>query len=1039
MLALNEWKYSFSQPQIIISLLVFPILALVFSIHLDTNSNDLGEKVQLCQIMALMILLPLAVAILSVPIFLRDVLSDMTAIISCTGVNQTKRWFLRFTTLVGLLFSIFMCSYIVILGSQIPNVSLNLIFFLTISFNIICLIFPTILLFSVLALWLSRISGSAVAVYFMLVSIGCLYLLMASMTGSPLLAGSSVYSERFYQLMLWLDPYGVSAFINDLNGSNLILSTEFLINRLIYTCISVLMLFFVLYNKKLDIKKRIPLRFKSRNSMSRSIKKSPRSFIFESPLLQLVNFKFKIVMSNKLTHVICVCWPMIIFNEVLSGLGQLNAFVVYLPNSVDALNLVAFELFDVMGVFVIALWTWLICTTEKTVRFSELVAASPVPTRQLFYAQCIVLFILVLLLLLLTFIGSTVAEIVAQSDWLFEHYIIQLSLSGYPLVVLGILFICLHHFLRSNLFIGLCIAIIILIKFTSIMTSLGLTHTLWNIASSPLQEPDNFWGYAASGSVFLPYMTIWTLTCISLSLLAINQSHRGTGLGSFNYKKISFAITFSFIITGVSFLVMHFALINEKPLYNSIKKDRWKTHYEQTFAEWRYKKQPTIVDIKSQVDFYPNKLKAHFKVTYTIENQSNQPIKQLLIGRHPNYGESEIHIKNAHLEKHYRDLNQRIYTFNKALKPKEQSIVTVQFTYQQPTLWPNRSRQAINSKFAYLEGNTLLPSIGYQSRFELLDNQLRKRYGLNTFEQAISHKRYLAKSLANQPNSFINSTTVISTLKSHNALSQGKLIKKWSEGARAFYQFETKQPIDNNLAWLSFDFNSISKQVEGIELVAYTPFAKKEVEVSLGAMEDTARWLSQHVGPYTGEQMSLVATPNKLSQSFSTSQILLVNELSGFRAFAADNTRFDQRYRITAHEVAKQWFVHNASELLTDTLARYIELIMIEKKYGQYAANTLANLEKARLKRALNNKSVHLEPLAYSTKGPITHSQALIVFAQLRALIGDKAITLSLKKIRKTSLSQKMTLTLMDFLNTLKSEAPSRYHEKIENLFLSTP
>jgi ABC-2 type transport system permease protein len=93
------------------------------------------------------------------------------------------------------------------------------------------------------------------------------------------------------------------------------------------------------------------------------------------------------------------------------------------------------------------------------------------------------------------------------------------------------LFICLHHLCRSRVTCGVIgVNLIILIKFTPIMTSLGVTHTLWNIAGSPLQTSDDFWGYSASISLYYPYVGLWIKARISLVLFTTNRLHRVAGL-----------------------------------------------------------------------------------------------------------------------------------------------------------------------------------------------------------------------------------------------------------------------------------------------------------------------------------------------------------------------------------------------------------------------------------------------------------------------------------------------------------------------------
>jgi len=314
---------------------------------------------------------------------------------------------------------------------------------------------------------------------------------------------------------------------------------------------------------------------------------------------------------------------MVIFNEVLSGINFSEPLTVVSPTSIDALNRVAFDILPVIGCLLLVLWSWQICSYDKRCHIAELTASISISNRKRVLSELVTIWLTVIVLLLLTAISTTAAEWVAGSSWSASHYVTQLFFNALPLLLLSSIFVAIHHIFSSPFKAGGVIFAILLAKFTPITSTLGITHTLWNIADSPLQQPDHFWGYEGSISVYLPYLTIGILISISLIYLAIHRSHRGTSIQCTPVKKLPKTLFLPLFITIITGVIFHFNLISEKPLYSSDKREAWKAKYEKTYSHWQSKPQPNITQIDAQVDIYPDQQYANFKLNYTFENKTN--------------------------------------------------------------------------------------------------------------------------------------------------------------------------------------------------------------------------------------------------------------------------------------------------------------------------------------------------------------------------------------------------------------------------------
>jgi ABC-2 type transport system permease protein len=1058
MLFINEWRFCLRQPLVILCMLLMPIFSVVLSGGAQEGSDNLGSQLQLSHIILLMMVLPIVLGVLSPIVFLRDTSSNMSELINCTPITHNKRWLLRYGTMVSLLFTLFVVCFALVLALYTVGFGFSAEFFTITILNLLLLVLPSILFVTAFSLWLSTYWQSAMVMYVWIAILGMIYLMLGSMAGSPVLAGSAVISDSFYNTMLWLDPYGISALLDNINSANTYMSIELLTNRLIYLLLTVALVYVALTRKpkeKVD-KKRAdslntekvakPITTKASTKTNTKDKRAIR--LPSSPFIQLIKVSFFTLLQSRITQIILLIWPMIIFNEVMSGLSNTEAMSVISLNSVDALNLVAFDLFSVLGAFVIALWSWFICSRDKSYNIAELIAAAPISNRQLVGAHIIALGLMVVLLLLLTFVGSSVAEFISGSEWLFHHYLVQLSLSGLPLFLLGTLFVCLHHLCRSSAVSGGIVALIILIKFTPIMTALGVTHTLWNIAGSPLQEPDNFWGYSASISLYLPYMAVWVAACISLVLLAISRSHRGTGLGKLSFMSLPKSILISFSVTLLVGLSLHFALVDEKPLTNSDKREAWKAQYETSFAHWQHKAQPAVVHIDSEIDIFPSQEFANFKVSYTLENRTTTPIEQVLIGRYGNYTFGDINLDGATLVEFDDELNQGIYQFSKKLMPSEQRVMHAEFSYKQSQYWPHRSHQVVKSEFAYFRANPLLPTVGYQAEYQLDNAKIRANYKLKEIENVVPSELYsqINKEEINKIGVYkwASLSTVISTKEGHHAISQGELVSRWNEGKRIFYKFETKQPIHAIPTWLSVPYAPLSQKTQGTTLNVYFPQKNEAAQVHIKAMADTLTWFAENITPYTGAQLNLVAGPDIGSSGYALPQIILIKHTVGFRARPSSDASFDPRYRRAVNETAHQWFGHGIGNdvsgdrsFLSNSMTKYIELVIIEKHYGKEAMLTLVEIEQERYDLSQRNKLQSSVALIDAIQDHDIHSRATLAFAKLRETVGDKHITAALKSLWLQHAYPKTPATSMDFVRALKRHSAVRHHPLINELLLS--
>lgn len=1112
---INEYKYLFRQPIVLVGLLFLVGFAYLFSIGVSVDNLNLTSQLTIKLNGFVMLTLPIATLVVSQSLFLRDHNSGMSELVFVTPVKNAQRWLFRWFAALLLLSVTYAAVFVIISLPLLSKMSLLTVGNTLTTQLIFTVIVSSTLLLSI-GLWLCNLviqkanklnAGLIVTLTFIIFWLT--YIVLSSLLGSPILAGSSVLSETFYSTMLWADPYGITAVFDGLNTnleSSYNTAFYYFINRISVLIISAFILYQTLRESAFKPRTNDLKRISSVDELGTELVSFKASKV-ASPFLSMISTSLKTLLLSPTSIVILFLWLALCFNETLSGLEYAEPQSILMPNSIDALNRIAFDIFPAFSTIIIAFWSWQLCWREHTLRFAEIVASAPVSNNKIIAAHFSVISILAILISVIAGLSSLLAEIIHGSNILLSHYMVLISLKTLPVILIGGLFICIHHFVKSKALAAGLLFFTIIVKFTPITTAFGLTHTLWNIADSPLQAPSNYWGFANSISLYAPYMLFWFLFSCAALTAASYASHRGTGLSQFKFNTKHGKPKFTPLLLLICFTLLSLAqginlyndLVLEKPLTNSHKREPWKAEYEQTFGHFKTQAQPVITHVKSMVDLYPSKNKASFNVTYTLTNKTDRPIKQVLVSHYP--GSSPIRILSTNIANSSSKLSENnnlqlvsdaqqqveftlskqsgqiILSLTEPLAPKHSFMFTFELEYQQPKLWPIGFSQFVTSELTYLRSIPLLPVVGYQTYFELTDPELRKDYELPAINSILPSQLNDAEYQQDLAYEWASMETVISTEQGQYALAQGELIDRFdsplnlknkvrtakaanNSPVRPTFVYKTQAPIRAISAWLSFPENHLqtfqSDSGIAINLVApndenATPgeHRKQSTNINVTAINDTLSWFETNIAPYNSSTLSLISIPELGATGYALPHIMFIADRVGFRAQPKQDALFDQRYRRAVHETAHQWFGHSIgnssldnshhsdSAFLIESMAKYIELVLIEKHRGKAEMQGLIEYEYERFMQAERSNINTPKGLIDASQSHHSYSRATLAFAVLRAELGDEVIINALKQLWKGRSYPNKPALALDFVNLLKQQSPVNKHELINNILLS--
>ena len=1134
----NELHFLFRQPLFWLACILVPAVGYLFTTGLSADAPSFGIQVQLKYVALVMLILPVYMGGLLPAVLLREQTSSMTELISATPTTFFRRelaktlsfvictWFLFALTFfaIGLIAVDVMASSSDLESNVLIPSSVNMMeLFIDWLCFVTLILLPTILVYAACGLWMSKWQSSVFSFYAFALVVMVGYLVLASLTGSPILAGSAIASDALYQSMMWLDPFGFTSLFAGFTGAGEDHQTvgigsdvKFVINRFVVFGATLAIIWKALVWQRLDLKVRhlkelqTAPKIQSQARVAQLLnalmsplnrRKQTNHINFESesgsPLQVLFKQIFSSVGRHKVTLLILLAWPFLIFNEVLSGLAYVEPFSEKATDSLDAVNRINSDVLPVFGSLLMALWSWQITGLFISHQSHELIATTPIKNKTLLASQIAVIVALVMMLSGLTALGCLAAELVAGSHIIGSVYLIEFSRVGLNLVLLGVLFVSLQNIIRSRMLGSALVVTLLVFKFTPISGSLGMTHTLWNIAGTPLQQSDHFWGSAGSFSVFAPYMAVWLLVVSFFVVLATALSHRGTFFGSFQRVSLKqfninglakhWTASLLAVLSLLAIIRLDQQLVIEKPLTYSHHREAWKAEYEHTYRHWLNKPTPVVEHLDAKIKIEPNSGFGQFELRYLLRNKDQEDINSFLVGRYGNFEAPSLYVEpngkgggsvQRGLAVH-RSISaviepgqvsgQSIVRLAQPLKANQTLTLVAKFTLEQPKLWPVTSQFYIKPEMTYVRGVPLLPVIGFQPDWMLRNQQLRTQYQLPAMANLMPSERFSSRpyQLEWQRELAYEWTTYSSQIEvptGYQAIGPGKLTHTESTGGETTYFFDSAQPMRQLPSWFvvpvtatnanQIEWQITKQQVGNVVTEVYVPNTKHVTELQqknavainqLG-MADTLKWLSKQVKPYLHSQLRMFAIPNNGPTGFAMPQTMLIGYEVGFMAQPTKEAGFDQRYRRAVHETAHQWFGHDIGNgisedgaFLVESLAKYVELVMIEQRYGNEAKNALVEYERRRFENQQRFYYGSARGLVDATSPHQQYSQATLVFDVLRTELGDDVIVGALKQLWVEHGYPNEPATSMDFVTALKSVAGEAHHRVIEQELLGAP
>ena len=614
------------------------------------------------------------------------------------------------------------------------------------------------------------------------------------------------------------------------------------------------------------------------------------------------------------------------------------------------------------------------------------------------------------------------------------------------------------HVVAPNKYIGYFAFIIFAIANLFMWRPLNVSTNLLQYASRPNTTYSEFFGFAPYWQSWTWFTIYWFAFCGILAVVSVAFWQRGRERAwKFRLRDASRRFVGGLRMTALASLAVFLGsgawiFYNTKILNKIVGEDdgdKIATTYEKAYKQYEHLPQPRVVDVNYAIDIYPEERAATMRGDEIIENKTSKPISVVHITYAGPDFSTQIRIDGATLKRDDKQQRYQIYSFQPALQPGEQRHMRFTVT-RAPRGFENSPAVLQVVQNGTFFNNTIAPQIGYQESRELDNKNKRKKYGLKEKALMPVLERSCTVDCMNtylsNNSDWVNVHTVMSTSPNQIAIAPGSLVREWTGNGRRYFEYKLDHVALNFYSFLSADYTVKRADWNGIKVEVY--YLKEEswnVDKMQRSIEKSFEYYTKNFGPYMQKEARIIEFPRVASFAQAFPGTMPYSESIGFIQRLKDSDDIDMVYYVVAHEMGHQWWAHQViganmqgATVLSETLAQYSALMVMEKEYGRDVMRKFLKYEMDNYLRSRGRELLKERPLerVEANQGYIHYRKGSVVMYYLKEMIGEEAVNRALRKvIAQYAYAQPPYPTSCALVDALREETPPHYRYLLKDLF----
>ncbi|KPL00540.1 MAG: hypothetical protein AMJ91_04310 [candidate division Zixibacteria bacterium SM23_73_3] len=475
--------------------------------------------------------------------------------------------------------------------------------------------------------------------------------------------------------------------------------------------------------------------------------------------------------------------------------------------------------------------------------------------------------------------------------------------------------------------------------------------------------------------------------------------------------------------------------------------------YEKKYAKYKNAPQPSIVRVDLKVDIYPEERKALMKGYYILKNKTDRQIDQIYVNLSDQYL-SEINKLDfsppAALTCHGGEYGFRIFELQKPLDPGSEIRLEFDLIAQAEGFTENNPKDQLARKGTCFlltsQSPDYFPLIGYVRGLELTKERDREKHGLPKQPKSPPLEQ-ADRSICELEFHLTEFEAIISTSGSQRVVSNGTLVRQWTQDGRNYFHFSSEAPMHSEFVFASSEYEVAEDEYEGIKIEVYHD--KKHphnVQRMIKGVKRSLDYCTKNFCPFPYRVLRIAEIPRYVHFGARSQPTLFTwREDAGFISNLEDPGDIDLVFAICTHEMAHQWWAYivkpahaEGAEMLTETMAMYVEVMCLEKKYGKEISRKFLKKEMEHYLSRRKKDVAGERPLmrSYVDQYYLNYPKSTAAMYALQDLIGEDRVNRALSEIVKEyGHRDDVFPTSLDVVNAFGAVTPDSLRYIISDLF----
>jgi hypothetical protein len=724
-----------------------------------------------------------------------------------------------------------------------------------------------------------------------------------------------------------------------------------------------------------------------------------------------------------------VAWTLLSITEVASSITAAEYGSLYYPTTALTTRALQQPL-SIMATLLLIWFAAEIFWREQRFRFAGIAESTPLNGSEIIAAKIAALVTLVASLIGCSIVAAIIVQ-VAHGWFRFEPqlYLAFAYFIGAPLVALAMAF-ALIHAVSPGRHVGM-VATLLFVIYTRIGGAIGLDNRLWRFSTAATPGYSELNGFDRAAVAFHWFMLLWLLIGFAAAVVASSMWRRSgrsicERLALARHSKLAAALLIPIVIVG-AWIYYNTDVLNRNE--SAAQVNDWKAAYEKTYGRFAKTPRPRIAEIDVAFDLMPERQSVRAHGTYRLINSTNGPLSMLLVSLRRDARRVALSVDGAQLAS--ADARFGMYRFELAQPLAAGASTTLHYdlALEARGFDDDAGENAIVRNGSYLMSFRIMPIVGYRATYELQDRKERARYGLPPIDEIVrddTHGDAEEEAAAD----WVKLSTTISTSPDQIAVGPGRLEREWNEHGRRFFRYRAEPLVINRFAIASARYKVQRCTQQGIDVAVYFhPGHEVNVARMCDAATSSLDLFTQRFGPYPHRDLRLVEAPAHAPfAGYATPSVIFLNEGRSFLIDARDPGRVDLVTRRVAHEVAHQWWGYRIDAItgrgapaIVESLTKYAELMIIEKKYGREAARQLLEFENDNYLAGRASENDEEVPLVdVGNQQYVYYSKGAVVMNGIRDLAGDEPMFKALRSFLEEHGGPGKFATSNDLANALR-------------------